>query len=45
MPAGLGFIVQAILGMMRFQSLLHVEALSVRLSEGFLGYTIMFHID
>ena len=34
MPAGLGFMVQAILGMM--QSLLHVGALSVRLSEGFL---------
>ena len=32
MPAGLGFIVQAILGM----SLLHVGALSVRLSQGFL---------
>ena len=31
MPAGLGFIVQAILGMMGSQSLL-----SVRLSEGFL---------
>ena len=31
MPAGLGFIVQAILGMMGSQSLLHV-----RLSEGFL---------
>ena len=36
MPAGLGFIVQAILGMMGFQSLLQVGALSVRLSEGFL---------
>ena len=36
MPAGLGFIVQAILGMMGSQSLLHVGALSVRLSEGFL---------
>ena len=35
MPAGLGFIVQAILGMMGSQSLLHVGALSVRLSEGF----------
>ena len=32
MPAGLGFIVQAILGS---QSLLHVGALSVRWSEGF----------
>ena len=31
MPAGLGFIVQAILGMMGSQSLLHVGALSVRL--------------
>ena len=30
MPAGLGFIVQAILGMMGSQSLLHVGALSVR---------------
>ena len=40
MPAGLGFIVQAILGMMGSQSLLHVGALSVRLSEGFLlGFT------
>ena len=36
MPAGLGLIVQAILGMMGSQSLLHVGALSVRLSEGFL---------
>ena len=36
MPAGLGFIVQAILGMMGSQCLLHVGALSVRLSEGFL---------
>ena len=36
MPAGLGFIVQAILGMMGSQSLLHVGALSVRLSERFL---------
>ena len=36
MPAGLCFIVQAILGMMGFQRLLHVGALSVRLSEGFL---------
>ena len=36
MPAGLGFIVQAILGMMGSQSLLHVGVLSVRLSEGFL---------
>ena len=36
MPAGLGFKVQAILGMMGSQSLLHVGALSVRLSEGFL---------
>ena len=38
MPAGLGFIVQAILGIMGSQSLLHVGALSasVRLSEGFL---------
>ena len=36
MPAGLGFIVQAILGMMGSQSLLHVGTLSVRLSEGFL---------
>ena len=36
MPAGLGFIVQAILGLMGSHSLLHVGALSVRLSEGFL---------
>ena len=36
MPAGLGFMVQAILGMMGSQSLLHVGALSVRFSEGFL---------
>ena len=36
MPSGLSFIVQAILGMMRTQNLLHVGALSVRLSEGFL---------
>ena len=36
MPAGLAFIVQAILGMMGSQSLLHVGALSVRLSEGFI---------
>ena len=34
MPAGLGFMVQAILGMMRSQSLLHLGALSVRSSEG-----------
>ena len=33
MPTGLGFMVQAILGMMGSQSLLHVGALSVRLSE------------
>ena len=36
MPAGLGFIVQAILGMMGSQSLLRVGALFVRLSEEFL---------
>ena len=36
MPAGLGFIVQYILGMMGSQCLLHVGALSVRLSEWFL---------
>ena len=36
MPAGLGFKVQAILDMMGSQRLLHVGALSVRLSEGFL---------
>ena len=36
MPAGLGFMVQAILGMMGSQSLLHAGALSERLSEGFL---------
>ena len=36
MSAGLGFTVQAILGMMGSQSLLYVGALSVRLSEGFL---------
>ena len=36
MPAGLGFIVQTILGMMGSQSLLHVGALSVQLSEAFL---------
>ena len=36
MPAGLGFIVQAISGMMGSQSFLHVGALSVRLSEGLL---------
>ena len=34
MPAGLGFVVQTILGIMGSQSLLHVGALSVRLSEG-----------
>ena len=33
MPAGLGFIVQAIFGMMGSQSLLHVGALSVRFTE------------
>ena len=38
MPAGLGFIVQAILGMMGSQSLLHVGALSVRLSGTDYGY-------
>ena len=36
MPAGLGFMVEAILGRMESQSLLHVGTLSVRLSEGFL---------
>ena len=36
MLAGLGFVVQAILGMMGSQSLVHVGALPVRLSEGFL---------
>ena len=36
MPAGLGFIVQAILDMMGSQSLLHVWALSVRLCKVFL---------
>ena len=35
MPAGLGFIVQAMMGS---QSLLHVGALSVRLTEGFLVF-------
>ena len=35
MLAVLGFMVQAILGMVWSQSLLHVGALSVRLSEGF----------
>ena len=34
MPAGLGFMVQAILGIMGSQSLLHLGTLSVRLSEG-----------
>ena len=34
MPAGLGFMVQAILGIMGSQSLLHLGALYVRLSEG-----------
>ena len=34
MPAGLGFMVQAILGIMVSTSLLHAGALSVRLSEG-----------
>ena len=32
MPAGLGFMVQAILGMMGSQSLLHVGALSVQIT-------------
>ena len=36
MPAGLRFMMQAILGIMGSQSLLHVRAPSVRLSEGFL---------
>ena len=36
MPAGLGFMVQAILGIMGSQSLLHLGALSVRLRERFL---------
>ena len=36
MPAGLGIMVQAILGMKGSQILLLVGALSVRLSEGFL---------
>ena len=38
MPAGhcMGFVVQATLGIMGSQSLLHVGALSVRLSERFL---------
>ena len=34
MLAGVGFMVQAILGIMGSQSLLHLVALSVRLSEG-----------
>ena len=34
MPAGLGFMVQTILGIMGSQSLLYFGALSVRLSEG-----------
>ena len=34
MSAGLGFMVQAILGIMGSQSLLHAGALSVRLSDG-----------
>ena len=34
MPAGLGFMVQAVLGFMESQSSLHLGALSVRLSEG-----------
>ena len=42
MPAGLGFIVQAILGVMGSQSLLHVGALFVRLSEGFLVLMAVF---
>ena len=36
MPAGLGLMVEAILSRMGSQSLLHVGAMSVRLSEGFL---------
>ena len=36
MSAGLGFIVQAILGTMGSPSFLHVQALYVRLSEAFL---------
>ena len=35
MPAGLGFMVQAIFVIMRSKSLLHLGALSVRLSEGY----------
>ena len=42
MPTGLGLIVQAILGMMGSQSLLHVGALSVWLSEGFLVLMAVF---
>ena len=34
MLAGLGFMVKAIFGIMESQSLLHLGALSVRLSEG-----------
>ena len=34
MPAGLGFMVQTILGIMGSQSLLYFGALSVRFSEG-----------
>ena len=34
MPAGLGFMVQAILGILESQSLLHLGVLSVRLSQG-----------
>ena len=43
MPAGLCFIVQAILDMMGSQSLLHVGALSVRLSEGYI--IISFNLE
>ena len=44
MPAGLGFIVQAIFGRMGSKSLLHVGALSVRLSEGFLVLMAFFYL-
>ena len=42
MLAGLGFMVQAILGKMGSQSLLHAGALSGRLSEGSLVLMAVF---
>ena len=44
MPTGLGFVMQAIFGIMGSQSLLHLGALSVQLSEGSLVSIAAFSV-